>query len=163
MGASEPGSGTPRGTSAQTSSSLQPLRHVVRWALAILLLVAGVGHFAMAEEFLGQVPEFLPWRTAIVYVSGVVEIVLGLALLLAPARHRPMLGWIVAIFFVVIFPGNIGQYVEGNDSFGLDTDGARLIRLFFQPVLVALALWSTSALRRPSRGSASRGRLSPRR
>lgn len=111
----------------------------------MLLLTAGVAHFVIPEEFLGQVPEFLPWRMAIVYISGVVELVLGLALLLAPARYRPWVGWVVAVFFVLIFPGNIGQYLEGNDSFGLDTDRARAIRLAFQPILVLLALWSTGA------------------
>lgn len=120
-------------------------RAVVRWALAALLLVAGVAHFVIAEEFLGQVPEVLPWRTAIVYVSGVVEIVLGLGLLFTPKRHRWLVGWVVATFFVLIFPGNLAQYLEGNDSFGLDTDRARLIRLFVQPILVLLALWSTRA------------------
>ena len=55
------------------------------------------------------------------------------------------MGWIVAIFFVVIFPGNIWQYVEGRDAFGLDSDAARAIRLLFQPVLVVWALWCTGA------------------
>jgi uncharacterized membrane protein len=76
----------------------------------------------------------------------VVEIALGLSLL-ALARHRVLVGWVVAAFFVVIFPGNIAQYVDGTDAFGLDTDAARLTRLFFQPVLVAWALWSTGAWR----------------
>ena len=75
--------------------------------------------------------------------SGVVEILLGVALVLAPRRFRPALGWIVAVFFVAVFPGNISQYVTQTDGFGLDTDQARLIRLFFQPLLVLWALWST--------------------
>ena len=62
-------------------------------------------------------------------------------------RHRAAVGLVVAGFFVVIFPGNIAQYVEGTDAFGLDTDGKRFVRLFFQPVLVAWALWSTGVLR----------------
>jgi uncharacterized membrane protein len=50
------------------------------------------------------------------------------------------------MFFIAIFPGNINQYVEGIDAFGLSTDQARLTRLFFQPLLVVWALWSTSAI-----------------
>lgn len=141
----------PEATPRRGRSPLAVLRAVVRWALAALLLVAGVAHFVIAEEFLGQVPQFLPWRLPIVYVSGVVEIGLGLALFLLP-RHRRLVGWVVAAFFVAVFPGNIAQYVEGNDSFGLDTDQARLTRLFFQPVLVVLALWSTQAWRRTAHG-----------
>jgi uncharacterized membrane protein len=79
--------------------------------------------------------------------SGVVEITLGSALLFARSR-RGLVGWAAAAFFTAIFPGNIAQYVHRRDGFGLDTDGKRLGRLFFQPVLVALALWSTGALRR---------------
>jgi uncharacterized membrane protein len=61
-------------------------------------------------------------------------------------------GFVVAAFLVAIFPGNIAQYVEGNDAFGLDTDQKRLMRLFFRPVLVAWVLWATAAWRdRPRR------------
>lgn len=53
---------------------------------------------------------------------------------------------LLALFYVAIFPGNISQYVNGISAFGLDTDQARLIRLFFQPVLIAWALWSTDGI-----------------
>lgn len=126
------------------------MKSLVRVALAALLLAAGVAHFAIPEEFLAQVPSFLPWPTAIVYLSGVVEIALGLALLLVRGRRR-LVGWVVAAFFVAVFPGNIAQWAEGRDGFGLDTDAARAIRLLLQPLLVVAALWSTggwSAIRR---------------
>lgn len=77
-------------------------------------------------------------------LSGIVEIVLGAGLVLLP-RHRVVLGWITAAFFVAIFPGNISQYVDHEAAFGLDSDVARAVRLLFQPVLVVVALWSTGA------------------
>lgn len=123
------------------------LRTGGRWLLAAVLLFAGFAHFARTEEFLGQVPTFLPWREAIVIVSGVVELALGAALLLARGKRRVQLGWVVALFFVAVFPGNIWQAVHGSPSFGLDTSSARVIRLFFQPVLVIWALWCTGAWR----------------
>jgi uncharacterized membrane protein len=79
----------------------------------------------------------------VVVTSGVVEIVLGVALLLGCQQRA--VGWLTAAFFLVIFPGNIAQYVEGTDAFGLTSDGARAARLAFQPVLIAWALWSTGA------------------
>jgi uncharacterized membrane protein len=141
-----------------------PARTVGRIALGGALAFAGVSHLTVRrEEFQTQVPSWFPADPdAVVVVSGVVEIVLGLALLVTPRRHRWLVGWVVAAFFVVIFPGNIAQYVERTDGFGLDTDRARAIRLAFQPVLVLWALWSTGAWRewrsrRAAHGPASGG------
>lgn len=122
------------------------LRAVARWLLAAFLVFAGLSHLLWARaEFRAQVPSWLPLDVdVVVIVSGLVEVALGVALLVV-RRRRALVGWVVAAFFVVIFPGNVAQYVEGRDAFGLDTDRARLLRLFFQPVLVAWALWSTSA------------------
>lgn len=123
------------------------LRTIGRLILGIFLFGAGIGHFTNAQAFLAQVPPWMPAPDAVVAISGVVELVLGAALILAPRRHRATVGWIVAAFFVVIFPGNISQFVTGTDAFGLDSDAARFIRLLFQPVLVVWALWCTSAWR----------------
>ncbi|MEX1163197.1 MAG: hypothetical protein WEB03_06415 [Nitriliruptor sp.] len=111
------------------------------------LAFAGTAHLTFArEEFEAQVPEWVPAGTdAVVVGSGVIEIALGLALL--SGRKRPLVGWVTAAFLVAIFPGNVAQYVEGTDAFGLDTDRARFVRLFFQPALIAWALWSTGAWR----------------
>ncbi|MHA7209632.1 DoxX family protein [Arthrobacter sp. MDT1-65] len=130
-----------------------PVRSVARVVLGAFLLFAGAAHLTFARsEFAAQVPAWLPLDTDLVVVaSGVVELVLGAALVFA-GRHRVLVGWVVAAFFVAVFPGNIAQYVDGVSAFGLDTDTSRLIRLFFQPVLVLWALWSTAAWRdRPSR------------
>lgn len=119
------------------------LRAIARWALGAGLIVAGIGHFARVEEFRAQVPGLLPWTDAVVYVSGVVELLLGAALLLAKGERRPQVGVIAAAFFVAVFPGNIAQLVSHKDAFGLDTDSERASRLLGQPVLVLVALWST--------------------
>ena len=125
------------------------LRDIGRWSLGTFLLAAGTLHLTtQREEFRAQVPDGFPVDADLVVVlSGVVEIVLGMALLFLSAR-RVLVGWTVAAFFVAIFPGNIAQFVEGTDAFGLDTDAKRFVRLFFQPVLVTWALWCTSAWRR---------------
>lgn len=115
-----------------------------RWLLGLFLLAAGTGHFVAPEAFLAQVPPWFPARLAIVYVSGVIELALGGALL-ALRRYRVLVGWIVAAFFVLVLPGNISQAVTATPAFGLETDAARWGRLAFQPVLVLWALWSTGA------------------
>ena len=113
--------------------------------LGAALAYAGIGHLTTNRtEFQAQVPTILKSiADFVVLASGVVEIVLGL--LLASLRNRVVVGWVVAAFFVAIFPGNISQYVNQVDAFGLDSDRARFIRLFFQPLLVMWALWSTGA------------------
>lgn len=121
-------------------------RHIARIALGLVLLVAGVSHLTVARAaFVAQVPRWLPLPVDFVVVaSGVVEIVLGLSLLVL-LRYRVVVGFVVAAFFVAIFPGNIEQFASGTNSFGLDTDAARFIRLLFQPLLVIWALWCTGA------------------
>jgi uncharacterized membrane protein len=114
--------------------------------LGAALSYAGIGHLTTNRtEFQAQVPTILKSiADFVVLASGVVEIVLGLSLIFL-WRYRVAVGWVVAAFFVAIFPGNISQYVNQVDAFGLDSDRARFIRLFFQPLLVVWALWSTGA------------------
>ena len=119
------------------------MKLAARLLLAAFLLVAGIGHLVNVEEFLGQVPSFLPLREAIVVVSGFVEIGLAISLVVLRDDRLAVLGLVLAVFFVAIFPGNIWQAVDGSSSFGLDTDAKRVARLFFQPVLVVWALWCT--------------------
>jgi uncharacterized membrane protein len=116
-------------------------------ALGAALVYAGIGHLTFSrQEFQAQVPVWLPLDPDFVVVaSGVVEITLGLGILSA-GRIAAYFGVVTALFFIAIFPGNINQYVQGIDAFGLSTDQARLTRLFFQPLLVLWALWSTSAI-----------------
>ena len=124
-------------------------RGTAQAVLGAFMVFAGTGHLTFArEDFPAQVPTWVPLDADFVVVaSGVVELGLGATLILAPRALRPAVGWVAAAFFVAIFPGNISQYVTGTAAFGLDTDRDRLIRLFFQPVLVAWALWSTGAWR----------------
>jgi uncharacterized membrane protein len=123
------------------------LRHIARIVLGVALVAAGASHLGSNRtEFLAQVPTWLPIEPDFVVVaSGVVEIVLGLGLIFVK-RYRQQFGVLTALFFIAIFPGNIAQFTEQRDAFGLNTDEARAIRLLFQPVLVIWALWSTGAL-----------------
>ncbi len=122
------------------------IKHIARTLLGAALAYAGITHLTTNRtEFLAQVPTWLPLNADFVVIaSGVVEILLGISLILL-IKYQIQIGWITAAFFIAIFPGNISQYVNGIDAFGLDTDQARLTRLFFQPLLVLWVLWSTGA------------------
>ena len=147
-------------TGNHPSFKTSTLQNIVRILLGAGLLFAGTAHLTtLRVEFLAQVPGWLPLDgDLVVVVSGIVEIVLGAAVIITPARYRHIVGWAAAAFFVLIFPGNISQYTNRIDAFGLNTDQARLMRLFFQPVFVVVALWSTGAWQswRRSRSSFSR-------
>jgi len=121
------------------------VRSVARWALGAALIVAGTGHLTVQrEEFQAQVPSWFPvGADTVVIVSGIVELLLGAALILSGRRRSAVVGVVAAGFFIVIYPGNIAQFLEGNNGFGLDTDAERFARLWFQPLLVLWPLWST--------------------
>jgi uncharacterized membrane protein len=124
-------------------------RTVARIALGAGLLFAGTMHLTAARsEFRAQVPEWLPLdEDFVVLASGGVELTLGAALVVLP-RHRRLVGLITAAFFVAVFPGNLSQWWNHVDAFGLNTDGLRLARLFGQPLLVAWAVYAAGGLRR---------------
>jgi uncharacterized membrane protein len=122
------------------------IKKLTQALLGLALAYVGTTHLSSnRQEFQAQVPTWLPLDADFVVIaSGIVEITLGLSLLTL-WRYRQVIGLVVAIFFILIFPGNINQYINHIDAFGLDTDQARFIRLLFQPLLVAWALWSTGA------------------
>ena len=123
-------------------------KNIARVLLGTGLIFAGIGHLTFVrKEFQAQVPDWVPiGKDATVLLSGLAEIALGLALILAK-KDKAKVGIALALFYVAVFPGNVAQYLNHRDAFGLNTDQARLLRLFFQPVLIVWALWSTGALK----------------
>jgi uncharacterized membrane protein len=121
-------------------------RKLTQILLGATLIYTGTLHLTTSRlEFQAQVPTWLPFSPDfVVLASGVIEIALGLSLI--SLQRRREVGIATAAFFIAIFPGNISQFVNGIDAFGLDSDRARAIRLLFQPLLVLWALWSTTAM-----------------
>ncbi len=123
------------------------IQNIFRILLAVFMIYAGFSHLTFNRiEFQAQVPDWVPLsKDLVVILSGIVEMGFGLALFFLKNK-RFRIGWALALFFVLVFPGNIAQYMDGKDAFGvLNSDRARLIRLFFQPVLIAWALWSAGS------------------
>lgn len=117
-------------------------KNFLRVSLGLFLCATGTAHFLLTDSFQAQVPKFMPAPQMVIYISGVFEIALGLALAAFPKYKRES-GLVAALFFIIIFPGNVSQYLTHTSAFGLDTDTERALRLLFQPVLIAVALWST--------------------
>jgi len=129
------------------SSKKTVTQNIFRILLAVFMIYAGFSHLTFNRiDFQAQVPDWIPLsKDLVVILSGIVEMALGLGLAFWK-NQRVQFGWALALFFILVFPGNIAQYLEGKDAFGaLDSDSARFIRLFFQPVLIAWALWSSGA------------------
>ena len=125
-------------------------RAAAQVGLGAFLGYAGIGHLTtLRREFQAQVPPWIPLDPDVVVVaSGIIEVGLGAALL--TMWRQPLRAWVgalTALFFLAVFPGNIAQYVEKRDAFGLDTDTKRAVRLVFQPVLMAWAIAATDGRR----------------
>lgn len=127
----------------QTTTHYTKAQHIFRILLGCLLVFTGIGHLSFVhDDFLSQVPNWVPLDDSLVVsLSGIVELLLGLSLLFLN-RYRVTVGWVAAVFFICIFPGNYAQYVNHTDAFGLNSDSMRLMRLFLHPLLVAWPLWS---------------------
>jgi uncharacterized membrane protein len=126
------------------------LKNIMRVILALFMILAGIGHLTFnRNEFQAQVPRWLTNNQVVidfvVIASGIIEFAIGIAILFV-FKHRIKLGIALALFFIIIFPGNLSQYTNNINAFGLDTDKKRFIRLFFQPILVLWALYSTGAI-----------------
>jgi uncharacterized membrane protein len=123
------------------------VRKLLQVLLGLTLCYTGFLHLtSKRSEFQAQVPSWLPLDPDFVVIaSGIVEILLGIALITL-WKFRKQVGIATAIFFLLIFPGNVWQYLDGIDAFGLNTDTQRGVRLLFQPVLVVWALWSTESI-----------------
>ncbi|SHK47354.1 Uncharacterized membrane protein [Chishuiella changwenlii] len=129
-----------------TTKKLKSIKDTLRIVLGVFMIIAAIGHFTFGREaFQAQVPNWIPLdKDLIVILSGVVEILLGISMIFL-TQYKAKVGIVLAIFYVLVFPGNIAQYINGTSAFGLETDTLRFIRLFFQPVLILWALWSTDA------------------
>ncbi|WP_116769737.1 MULTISPECIES: DoxX family protein [Maribacter] len=124
-------------------------QNIFRILLALFMIFAGFSHLTFNRiDFQSQVPDWIPIsKDLVVILSGIVEMALGIGLAFWKTE-RVRLGWALAIFFILVFPGNIAQYMDSKDAFGLlNSDRARLIRLFFQPILILWALWSTGVFK----------------
>ena len=126
------------------------VQNIFRILLGLIMLYIGIAHLSFRRiEFQAQVPTWLTTdkdlMDLVVLISGYVEIAFGV-LMIFGKKLKVKTGIALGVFYILIFPGNINQYINEIDSLRLDSENKRLIRLFFQPLLVLWAFWSTGAL-----------------
>ena len=121
-------------------------QNIFRIILGSFMILTAFGHFTFLRiEWQSQVPNWIPLdKNLVVILSGIVELTIGLSMLFL-TKYKSYVGWLLALFYLLIFPGNIAQYINKDDFAGLNSDTARFIRLLFQPILIGCALWSTGA------------------
>ena len=133
------------------------IQNIFRILLGLIMLYIGTAHLSFRRiEFQAQVPTWLTTDDGltdlVVLISGYIEIAFGI-LMVVGDKLKVKTGIALGIFYILIFPGNINQYVNEINSLRLDSENKRLIRLFFQPLLVLWALWSSGALKHLKRKS----------
>ena len=127
------------------------IQNIFRILLGLIMLYIGIAHLSFRRiEFQAQVPTWLTTdkdlMDLVVLISGYVEIAFGV-LMIFGRKLKVKTGIALGVFYILIFPGNINQYINEIDSLRLDSENKRLMRLFFQPLLVLWAFWSTGALK----------------
>jgi uncharacterized membrane protein len=128
------------------------VKTALRWLLTAVMVGIGITHFTSPADFVAIVPEVLPAKLALVYISGVAEIAGGLGLILP--RTRRAAAWGLILLYVSVFPANINMTVNHLPLAGRPVPTLLLwLRLPLQAVLIAWAYWMT----RPERVAADTG------
>lgn len=128
-------------------------RSALRWLLAAFYALAGYFHLASPAPFMAIMPEWVPWPDAVVFWTGIAEL-LGAAALVQPLslalRRAGACG--LALYAICVFPANIHHFAldmaRPDHGFGL---GYHVLRMFAQPLLVWLALWTGGVTDWPKR------------
>ncbi len=119
------------------------IKRILLWVMAGFYIFAGINHFRDPGFYLPMMPPFLPWHEELVFVSGVAEVGLGIAVLIP--RWRRIAAWGLIALLIAVFPANLYIAFEniplGDRSEGLGL--ANWVRLPFQAVFIAWAWWYT--------------------
>jgi uncharacterized membrane protein len=124
------------------------VKSVFRGLLGALMIVSGILHFANPEPYLMMMPDYLPWHAALVYISGVFELGLGVALFVP--KTRSLAGWGLVALLIAILPANVWMASEGIQPPGMEmSPTGAWIRVAFQAVFIYWA-WAVSRPDQPS-------------
>ena len=117
---------------------MQTLKKVTRVVFGLLFAAAGVNHFVGTPFYESIMPPYIPWHYALVILSGVAEVVLGIALLI-PKLSR-IAAWGLILLLVAVFPANIHMAMNPG-LYPTIPEFALFLRLLLQGVLILWAYW----------------------
>lgn len=111
--------------------------------MAIAYALAGVNHFVRPEDYLPMMPPYVPLHREMVWLSGVAEVALGVAVLIP--RLRRWAAWGIIALLVAVFPANVHIALYDVPVFGAEQGAGWLnwLRLPIQGLLIAWAWWYT--------------------
>ena len=118
-----------------------------RVAMSVMLVFTAIGHFAFTKGMAMMIPDFMPYKTEVVYLTGVIEIIAAVGLLIPSSRVWT--GWALILFFILLLPGNIKAAIDHVDYQKATLDGSGPTYLWFRiPLQLLFIAWTyLSAIR----------------
>lgn len=118
-------------------------KSVLLWFMGIFYMFAGSMHFLRPDAYLPMMPPYLPWHLALIYLSGLIEALVGVGVLIPSTRR--IAAWATILLLIAIFPANIHIALHNVPLFGAEVGAGILnwVRLPLQGVLILWAWWYT--------------------
>lgn len=112
-----------------------------RIAMSAMLVFTAFGHFVFTKGMSMMLPDFIPFKTETVYLSGIIEIAAAIGLFIP--NLRIITAWLLIVFFMVILPANIYAAIKHIDYQKGTFDGNGLNYLWFRiPLQVLFIIWT---------------------
>lgn len=112
-----------------------------RIALAVMLLFTSIAHFVYSDGMTGMIPHSVPFKTELVYLTGVIEIAAAIGILIP--SMQVLTGWLLIVFLILILPANISAAFRHMDYQKGTTDGNGPMYLFFRiPLQILFIAWT---------------------
>ena len=112
-----------------------------RIAMCAMLCFTAIGHFAFTKGMSMMIPDFIPFKIELIYLTGILEILLGLCLLIP--SFKVYAGWILILFFILMLPANINASMDKLDYQKGTFDGNGLLYLWFRiPLQLLFIIWT---------------------
>lgn len=129
---------------------MKKLLIIPKLLFAAIFILGGGAHFTKVDFYLGMMPDYLPYHLELVYISGVIEIILGLMLLIPKYKRFAAFGIIGLL--IAVFPANIHMYLNAS-NYPQMSETALTLRL---PIQLLLILWAYAYTKKGNINATSR-------
>lgn len=111
-----------------------------RVAMSVMLVFTSIAHFAFTNGMAMMLPSFIPYKTLVVYITGIIELAAAVGLLIPSLRI--ITGWLLIVFFLFLLPANIHAAFKNIDYQTGTYDGNGLMYLWFRvPLQLFFIVW----------------------